>query len=656
MDTTPIYELRERLRAAAMAGTSLLAEDFRLRRACEMFKPLAAASPVFAKIGQLTEQLLSPDISHPQGALLDAVSLTDAVICTLGAVDVAGEITPLEIVGSEETADAMIVNAPYSVLKELLEGLEGTGGACYRIREEHPALFRDYRVKYALVQALGASYAEFANDVAKWLCEDKDKSILPLLYRDFDPAGKREMVRRVEVIEAVAGADANDFYIKMLDTAQKEVRQALIFALRHHQDNVPLLLEMTKKERGKNKDAAFWALANIENAQAAAYFKKYAEKNPKAVLGYLTDASSEWAAEVVEELCDRVLEQIENINEVSAEEKDLSDVFYLLHDLLRALYGKGGAHGCECYRKLLRHLPAVNALFEKRKKQHNPVEKIMWRLDFLQSLANVQYLYPMGKFISGLGLLLMQSLVVNPDADLQALALELYQADAYFLPAAVMTKLLNDEDCADWLEAQLIDQRTSKIAEKRMRMILEAVGFFCWDKLKGAYELFGSSRNSDILSVRREIQVSHAANMLRWLMRHPSHDTDAVLTNWIPLNDEGLCREAGAYFYQRALTSKDTDSMYLINWDSSYSMYLINCMKDCNWNVCKGLGVKFVKEHLSFNANNVYVRLIRLPGDKDAIMEEMREICTMVRSGALKADRLKPEELEASMEDWYRRN
>lgn len=114
--------------------------------------------------------------------------------------------------------------------------------------------------------------------------------------------------------------------------------------------------------------------------------------------------------------------------------------------------------------------------------------------------------------------------------------------------------------------------------------------------------------------------------------------------------------EAGAYFYQRALTNKDTDSMYLINWDSSYSMYLINCMKDCNWNVCKGLGVKFVKEHLSFNANNVYVRLIRLPGDKDAIMEEMREICTMVRSGALKADRLKPEELEASMEDWYRRN
>ena len=71
MDTTPIYELRERLRAAAMAGTSLLSEDFRLRRAYEAFKPLETASPVFAKIGQLAEQLLSPDCPNVQGALLD---------------------------------------------------------------------------------------------------------------------------------------------------------------------------------------------------------------------------------------------------------------------------------------------------------------------------------------------------------------------------------------------------------------------------------------------------------------------------------------------------------------------------------------------------------------------------------------------------------
>ena len=44
MDTEPIYELRDRLRAAGIAGTNLLSEDFRLKRAFEAFKPLETAS------------------------------------------------------------------------------------------------------------------------------------------------------------------------------------------------------------------------------------------------------------------------------------------------------------------------------------------------------------------------------------------------------------------------------------------------------------------------------------------------------------------------------------------------------------------------------------------------------------------------------------
>ncbi len=75
MDTTPIYELRARLRAAGIAGTSLLSEDFRLKRAYEAFKPLETASPVFAKLGQLTTQLLAPDCPNLQGALLDTITL-----------------------------------------------------------------------------------------------------------------------------------------------------------------------------------------------------------------------------------------------------------------------------------------------------------------------------------------------------------------------------------------------------------------------------------------------------------------------------------------------------------------------------------------------------------------------------------------------------
>ncbi|MDE7183518.1 MAG: hypothetical protein K2O40_03365, partial [Lachnospiraceae bacterium] len=196
-------------------------------------------------------------------------------------------------------------------------------------------------------------------------------------------------------------------------------------------------------------------------------------------------------------------------------------------------------------------------------------------------------------------------------------------------------------DCVDWLEEQITDKEKSKVSEKRMRMVNEAVGFICWDASKEVYELFGKSDYADISSVRREIQVSHAADMIRWLIRHASHDTDAVLTNWVPLNDEGLCREVGSYFYQRALTNKDDN----LNW--------LSAMRTCNWTVCKGLGVRYVRNNLTINANSLYAWLIMMPGGKDAIMEEVREICTMLRSGALKANRINPDELEEYMQNWY---
>nr|MDE6363777.1 hypothetical protein [Lachnospiraceae bacterium] len=227
MDTTPIYELRERLRAAGIAGTKLLSEDFRLKRAYEAFKPLEAASPVFAKLGQRTAQLLSPDSQNLQGVLLDTLTLADAVICTLGIVDVKGDIEPILAINDGENTGRMVVNAPCSTLKELLEALTTSGGGHYayvcELHDSRPELFEDYRVRYVLVQTLGAPYAELADKAEQWLRESDDKTLLPLIYRDFDPKGKKEMVRRVRLIGALAGAGANDFYLRMLGEAEKEV-------------------------------------------------------------------------------------------------------------------------------------------------------------------------------------------------------------------------------------------------------------------------------------------------------------------------------------------------------------------------------------------------------------------------------------------------
>lgn len=97
MDITPIYDLRGRLRAAFIAGTNLLAEDFRLKRAVEAFAPLEKAAPVFARVGELSRMLIEPGeagAEGKEGILLDAITLVDAVCCTQGAVGVSGNLLP----------------------------------------------------------------------------------------------------------------------------------------------------------------------------------------------------------------------------------------------------------------------------------------------------------------------------------------------------------------------------------------------------------------------------------------------------------------------------------------------------------------------------------------------------------------------------------
>lgn len=533
MDTTPIYELRARLRTVCIAGTSLLSEDFRLKRVYDAFKPLEGASPVFAKLGQLTAQLFSPDCPNLQGALLDAITLTDAVICTLGAVDTQGEIESFTITALETSTDSIVVNAPYSALKELLDALTTSGGGHYgyvcEMHDSHPELFRDYRVEYTLVQALGASYAELADKVEDWLRESKDKTILPFLYKDFDPKGKKEMVRRVRLISALAGAKANDFYVKMLKQAQREVRTELIDALRHDSGNMSLLFALSRIEKGKNRDKVFELIAEIQDDQVNDFFQELAMKEPKIVLIYLRNSTTDWSAELVARICDDILEELKLIEDYSFKEKqELSERLQLM---VRAIFGKGGAQICECYKKLLMNHKKIDMLLKKTWQKSQDA----YRNDTLQCGVLQAYRYKYKSNIreieTALGKILHHSLLVNPDPDLQGLAYELYQSadskktNLKFLSAAITVQLSNDEDCTEWLQEQVTDKTLliPKFSKERMKAVVEAMAYIKWDSLENRYMFFGSYLEvpfPEKKSVSRPIRLSHAKEIIEWLKKH----------------------------------------------------------------------------------------------------------------------------------------
>ncbi len=306
MNLQALYDLKERLEHAALAGTGLLREDFRLKRAVEALAPLAAASPVFGKIASSAQALLTAPAEGRGARLLDVLALVDAVAYTQGTVDVPGELSPLEGEGGT------YVEASYGQLKPLLTALTTTGGGRMEIVqsawENHPELFTDFRVLPVLIADLGDTYGELAELNANIL-KRSGPAVPPLLKKGFDPAGKKEMVRRAEVIAAIEGAGATPWLLEVLPEAKKDVRAAVITALGNDPDNTALLLDLSKSERGNSRDAVLEALAGQDGEAVRAFWTEELNKKPDSVK-FLRDTNTEWAAALV---ADGLREQLEQM-------------------------------------------------------------------------------------------------------------------------------------------------------------------------------------------------------------------------------------------------------------------------------------------------------------------------------------------------------
>lgn len=524
MDVKPIYELRTRMRAAAIAGTNLLAEDFRFKRAAEAIKPLEATSPVFAKIGEFVQTLLTPNCPAPAQTLLEALTLADSVLCTLSMVEVNGSVAPLPIQQYEKHT---IVHAPYSLLYHLREAVTFSSGNHYAFicdaYDREPMWFEDFRVKLYLVQALGSSSTMFAEAAAKWLANQKD-AVLPLLKKDFNPKGKREMVRRVQIIEIVSGEHADSFYIEMLETAEKEVRQALIYALRHNEENIDLLIGYTKSERGKCKEAAMRALASMECERAYAFFKS----KPKSALPYLRTATTKWSAVLIAEWFHATVAAMDNALECNSRDRALHMLVSMenrekidfLQELLAAFIGKGGEEICACYREAL-----------QRRKNNGVGAMPQLNYDLMSPLPYSRY-ERMRFFEDSMGMLLFFSLITAADESLEEMAMDLYEhsgentngstINPSFLAAAAMAKLLNGENCVTWLQSQAEEKKISlKLCKDTISIVLSYVH---WENggyvLRGYYMHYSDDRPEII---EQQLYLPAEKNNAEWLFDYKIH-------------------------------------------------------------------------------------------------------------------------------------
>lgn len=570
MNLQPLFDVKARLEQAAIAGTGLLAEDFRLQRAAESLKPLAAASPVFAKIDSGLQNLLAAPPEERSGQLLDLLSLVDAVSYTQGATGMDGELTPLP------AGFGTCAPLSYGQLKPLLDALTGTGGGRMNLVkdmwENHPEYFGDFRVLPALIPGLGEGYAELAELISDILKAQKPE-IAALLKKDFDPAGKKEMVRRVEVISALEGSAATPWLKEVLSDAKKDVRTAIITALGTDSDNTSFLLQLSESERGSNRDAVLQGLALQEGEDVLEFWKKELQKNGRSVR-FLEPASSDWASDLTAAgLREQIRRALANPKPMSQEAHE--ELFLWLN----AVNHKSSSAMLDFWRWADEHLDAIGQL-----KTHRG-----------QPLAFDGHLTDRLLF------------ALRGTKPLSGLCLDLWEKDTEnprWLPHALIAALftLSAEEVYDRFSPYVPTAKPlvgSKRKQEQNDAVLKGLSYLYWCREQNRY----------VISAGVELVYTYAADRLsphqpldpRWIGRlaeavwktsfdrrqlpfhtgEPVDGFDACLARLVNPSDESMCRTIVPWLRRRALETGfwNSYSRWLLTFGASPRGILADSMK-----------------------------------------------------------------------------
>lgn len=622
MDISPLYQLRERLKIAMISGSDLIAEDFRLRRAAENIRPLENVSPVFARLNQLLGVLLAEECKDRESVLLDAITLVDAVLCTQASEEVPGVVEEVEVFSCGKVG----VEIPYSIFSNAMLTLKNPGKERHRLlrkaRDAHPEIFEDYRFKAAMVDALGNVYVDMAEMLEQWLIESGEP-VVPLLKRNFDPKGKKEMVRRVRIMDAVSGGKLNDFYLEQLPEAGNSVRRELIYALRHCDKNVGDLITMTRTEKGKAKKMAYWTLADMESREAEQFFLEFLEKNLSDALGCLKGAKSKWAADLVAEKLMELMDIWCSENVMDYRTKESKIAASLLLEYFYAMIGKRGEQICNCYRKAAKCIEKIDDFV------------VNW-YEFSFRADPDGSRYDLQKATQFLPKLLMQSIKVSRDKGLARLAVELYETYgmAYFAAACTgMQELAEGNELYEWLESKLINRN---MKGKQINMALldkleESLHEIRWDDRQNCYVRWfwiRDERDGRKKEVNYPVDQPFGGPITDLLMACKKNTLDQLLFCWIRKDDQEYCEKLGAYFKQRALTAPNNEC------------YLTPMCK-CKVQDCSGLAVQYAKSQGDIYGWRMRFYLDEMPGSNEAKLKEAKAVYELICWGKVKGVRLK---------------
>lgn len=268
MNISLFYELRRQLYSAAAAGTASISENFRLKNAVDEFGKISGESKVFGKLYARCGQLFSAE-NVPE-VLADCIALADAIAKVQAVSSDNSESCPTD----HASASGFPENIPYSEVHGFAEYI-GNGGQQIIYHSKPRKFALDPRVLSAFVQSLKRSTMP---DSAEILLPLYGKSIVPLLKKAVDLTDPKANGTIVDCVKRLAGAEENDWFISLAENEDcpPNVRAAAVKALACDVSNTERLLTIYRTGKTKLKNAALFALGELNPPEAEEIWQKLA--------------------------------------------------------------------------------------------------------------------------------------------------------------------------------------------------------------------------------------------------------------------------------------------------------------------------------------------------------------------------------------------
>lgn len=623
MNLQPLYDVKERLEQAAIAGTGLLGEDFRLRRAAEALKPLAGASPVLGKIDAGLDKLMAAPAEARSGLLLDLLALVDAVAYTQAKTGADGELEPLP------TGNGRYQELSYSQLQPLLAALTTTGGGrmetIQSAWDNHPEFFTDFRVLPALVAGLGDSYGDIA-DLNGRIARKAGLAAIPLLKEGFDPAGKKEMARRVQVTEEIAGAAENAWYLEQLPRAKKPVRQALILALRHDPANAQTLIGLCQTEKKECQEAARLALARMETDESRAYWEALAQKDMYGAVAAMRLSSAQTATELTASWFLQTMEQVKKDPAMPLND----EMFGLLGRLRTAIECKTGPEVCEVFRTsagLGAALDRDYAYEENGKTKIGPMQ--FYCRGATTDPDSQRY------FSAAMPFTLMRSIQFTRDGGLCALARELARAygGGWIAPALCASLLTEDSGTAGQRAKELLRPKFKLFGRKDAdtRIILQDVLWgLCWHDGHYVYMVYANDPANSVKAFfdREEHPIlTRELDPVWFELLMETGGLDTALMSLLRPMDHPVMDKVGKYLYTRATHGKNSGGF----------IQYVRALIQCGWKDWDGFFVKYAQAQGEVSYYSIQTMLNELPVSGKEKAAQLRAVNDLIGAKRIRA-------------------